>query len=132
MMAEVKELNQAALPSSAALSYLGDAVHSLYVRRLVLESGYTKSADLHAEGQKYVTAAAQAAAFDRIYDHLTEEEKDVARRAHNSRHLQRPKHMTVAEYRKATGFEALLGMLYYRGDEQRIATLMAISLMQKL
>ena len=116
------------LPSSAALAYLGDAVHSLYVRRLVLDSGHTKSADLHAEGQKYVTAAAQAAAFDRIYDHLTEEERDVARRAHNSKHLQRPKHMTVAEYRKATGFEALLGMLYYRGDGDRIAALMSLSL----
>ena len=123
-MTEEKEKKTIDLPSSAALSYLGDAVHSLYVRRVVLESGYTKSADLHIEGQKYVTAAAQAVAFDRIYDHLTEEEKDVARRAHNSRHLQRPKHMTVAEYRKATGLEALLGMLYYTGDEKRIAELM--------
>ena len=127
-MSEEKELNQAALPSSAALSYLGDAVHSLYVRRMVLDCGFSKSADLHEEGQKYVTAAAQAAAYDRIYDHLTEEERDVARRAHNSRHLQRPKHMTVAEYRKATGFEALLGMLYYTGNEARIAELMALSL----
>ena len=127
-MVEETEKNQGPLPSSAALSYLGDAVHSLYVRRLVLDSGYSKSADLHMEGQKYVTAAAQAAAYDRIYDHLTEEERDVARRAHNSRHLQRPKHMTVAEYRKATGFEALLGMLYYVGNEARIAELMALSL----
>ena len=119
-MIEEKEKEREILPSSAALSYLGDAVHSVYVRRLVVDLGYTKSALLHEEGQKYVTASAQAAAFDRIYDHLTEEERDVARRAHNSRHLQRPKHMTVAEYRKATGFEALLGMLYYRGDLARI------------
>ncbi len=123
-----EEKVNAQLPSSAALAYLGDAVHSLYIRRFVLNSGHTKSAALHEEGQKYVTAAAQAAAFDRIYDHLTEEERDVARRAHNSRHLQRPKHMTVAEYRKATGFEALLGMLYYMGNEERIAELMALSL----
>ena len=122
----IKEQGQ--LPSSAALAYLGDAVHSLYVRRLVLDSGYTKSADLHEVGQKYVTAAAQAAAFDRIYDHLTEQERDVARRAHNSRHLQRPKHMTVADYRKATGFEALLGMLFYTGNEERLAHLIALSL----
>lgn len=122
----IKEQGQ--LPSSAALAYLGDAVHSLYVRRLVLDSGYTKSADLHEAGQKYVTAAAQAAAFDRIYDHLTEQERDVARRAHNSRHLQRPKHMTVADYRKATGFEALLGMLFYTGNEERLAHLIALSL----
>ena len=127
-MIEEKENEKTQLPSSAALAYLGDAVHSLYVRRLVLECGHTKSADLHAEGQKYVTASAQAAAFDRIYDHLTEEERAVARRAHNSRHLQRPKHMTVGDYRKATAFEALLGMLCYRGDEARIAELMALSL----
>ena len=73
------------------------------------------------------TAAAQAAAFDRIYDCLTEEERDVARRAHNSRHLQRPKHMSVADYRKATGFEALLGMLFYTGNEERLAQLISLS-----
>ena len=127
-MIEEKEKTKTELPSSAALAYLGDAVHSVYVRRMVLDFGHTKSADLHEAGQKYVTAAAQSAAFDRIYDHLTEEERDVARRAHNSRHLQRPKHMTVADYRKATGFEAVLGMLYYRGNFERIDELMALSL----
>ena len=127
-MIEEKEKETANLPSSAALAYLGDAVHSLYVRRLVLDLGHTKSADLHTAGQRYVTASAQSAAFDRIYDHLTEAERDVARRAHNSRHLQRPKHMTVADYRKATGFEALLGMLYYKGDFERITVLMELSL----
>lgn len=114
--------------SSAALAYLGDAVHALYVRRHVMETGHTKSGALHAEGQKYVTARAQAEAFCRIAPLLTEEETDVARRAHNSSHLQRPKHMSVADYRTATGLEALLGMLYVNGRTERLEELMAVIL----
>ncbi len=116
------------LPSSAALSYLGDAVHSLYVRRAVTAMGHTKSADLHAAGQTYVNAAAQAAAYERILPLLTEKEADVARRAHNSKHLQRPKHMTISEYRRATALEALLGMLFFTGQTARLDELMAVVL----
>ncbi len=116
------------LPSSAALAYLGDAVHSLYVRRMAVSLGLSHSADLHAVGQRYVTAAAQAVAFDRIYDKLTEEEIDVTRRARNSHHLQRPKHMSVSEYRKATGLEALLGMLFYTGRQERLDEIMSMIL----
>ena len=114
------------LPSTAALAYLGDAVYSLYVRRAVLTLGYSHSGNLHAEGQKYVNAAAQAAAYDRIYEILTEEERAVARRAHNSRHLQKPKHMTVGDYRKATALEAVFGMLFYTEQKARLDELFAL------
>jgi 23S rRNA maturation mini-RNase III len=36
------------LPTPAALSYVGDAVHSLYVRRMLVLRGITRSGDLNA------------------------------------------------------------------------------------
>ena len=54
------------LPSVGALSYLGDAVHSLYVRRMLVSSGLSKSSDLNAAALKYVTAEAQSEMYARF------------------------------------------------------------------
>ena len=113
------------LPSSAALAYLGDAVHSLYVRRAVVAGKLSHAGDLHEAGLRYVTAAAQSEAMKRILPLLTEEEQDVARRAHNSHHLRKPKHMSLSDYRRATSLEAVLGMLAYTGRTERLEFLMA-------
>ncbi len=113
------------LPSSAALAYLGDAVHSLYVRRAVVSGKLSHAGDLHEAGLRYVTAAAQAEAMQRILPLLTEEERDVARRAHNSHHLRKPKHMSLTDYRRATALEAILGMLAYTGKTERLDALMS-------
>ncbi len=103
-----------------ALAYLGDARHSLYVREMLVRRGLARSGDLNREAQKYVTAEAQAAMYRRIEYMLLDDERDVFRRAANSSHLNRPKHASVADYRHATGFEAVIGMLHYIGDEERI------------
>ena len=114
----------ASLPSSMALAYLGDARHSLFVREALVRRGLTKSGDLNREAQRYVTAEAQAKMYRRIEPMLTEDERDTFRRAANSSHLNRPKHASLTEYRYATGFEAVLGMLYYIGDEERLLEIM--------
>ena len=110
----------AALPSVQALSFLGDAVHSLYVRRMLIEQGHCKSGDLNVEAQRYVTAEAQANMLRRVKPMLLEDELDVFRRASNSTHLNRPKHARAADYRAASGFEAVLGMLEWIGDRERL------------
>ena len=113
-----------ALPSTQALAYLGDARHALYVRRLLVERGITKSGELNAEALKYVTAEAQANMMRRILPLLAEDEHDVYRRASNSGHLNRPKHASAADYRAATGFEAVVGMLEWIGDSERLTMLL--------
>jgi ribonuclease-3 family protein len=110
----------AKLPSVAALSYIGDAVHSLYVRRMLVTRGLTKSSDLNREALRYVTAEAQAAMYEKIAPLLTEDELDVFRRASNSTHLNRPKHASGRDYRFATGFEAVIGMLEWTGNGERL------------
>ena len=112
------------LPSASALAYLGDAAHSLYVRRMLVERGLSKSGDLNKEALKYVTAERQALMYSAIEELLLDDERDVFRRASNSTHINRPKHASGKDYRTATGFEAVLGMLYWIGDEERLKMLL--------
>ena len=114
----------AQLPSVMALAYLGDARHSLYVRRKLVGEGISKSGELNRRALEYITAEAQAAAYRKIEGGLTEDELAVARRASNSPHLNKPKRASVRDYRHATAFEAVLGMLTWLGDEERIEELL--------
>lgn len=118
------KINGARLPTVAALSYLGDARHSLYVRRILVERGISKSGELNQAALTYVTCEAQAKMYEKIKDELTEAEADVFRRASNSTHLNRPKHASGKDYRLATGFEAVIGMLAWLKDEERLEYLL--------
>ena len=112
------------LPSVAALAYLGDSRHALYVRRMLVAQGICKSGELNEASLKYVTAEAQAEMMRRIENMLLDDERDVYRRAVNSGHLNKPKHAKAADYRAATGFEAVIGMLEWIGDNERLAELL--------
>jgi ribonuclease-3 family protein len=110
--------------SSAQLAYLGDAVLEVLVRRqLVLNNAPHPS----ETALSYVTAAAQSDALERILPHLTEEEEAIYRRARNSVHANVPKRATVAQYRRATGFEALFAYLHLMGDTDRMECLFRLA-----
>ena len=108
------------LPTPLALAYLGDARHSLYVRRMLVERGLAKPGDLNREALKYVTAEAQARMYERVEHLLLDDERDMFRRASNSTHLNKPKSASGKDYRTATGFEAIIGMLEWIGDTDRL------------
>lgn len=114
----------ASLPTTAALAYLGDARHGLYVRRMLVARGICKSGELNEASLKYVTAEAQADMMRRIEPLLLDDERDLYKRAANSGHLNRPRHASAADYRAATGFEAVIGMLEWIGDTERLALLL--------
>lgn len=115
------------LPTVSALAYLGDAAHSLCIRRMLLEKGISRSKELNAFALEYVTAERQAEAFLRIEPFLSDEERDLFKRAFNSTHLNKPKHVSHKDYRTATGFEAILGMHSWLGNEERISELVKIA-----
>ena len=117
----------ASLPTPAALAYLGDARHGLYVRRMLVERGICKSGELNNASLAYVTAEAQAKMMRKIEHLLLEDERDVYKRAANSGHLNRPKHASAADYRAATGFEAVIGMLEWIGDTERLEMLLRVA-----
>ena len=72
----------------------------------------SKPHKLHIETIKYVKAKSQAKILEKIYDKLTEEEKDIVRRGRNAENHHLPKNANVQEYRYATAFEGLIGYLY--------------------
>lgn len=114
------------MPGSLELAYLGDAVFEFYVREsLVRKGGRMKT--LHRAAVDKVCAHAQAGHLEKIAPLLTEEEEAVVRRARNAKQTP-PRNADRAEYHLATGFEALIGYLYYNGRGQRLNQLMTIVL----
>lgn len=109
--------------STAALAYLGDCVIELCVREHLVKSGLASSAELNKRALDFVRAAEQAEAMKNVLPLLSEEESAVFHRGRNIGHTSTPKSATVAQYRAATGMEALFGYLHLLGRAERIAEL---------
>lgn len=116
---------QANLMNPVVLAYLGDAVHSLYVREKLAFSSDAKSGVLNKKEALIVCAPAQAKAVSLILPLLTKEEESIYRRAKNSKKPSKAKNSTPADYSKSTGFEAVIGYLYITGQIQRVNELLA-------
>ncbi len=109
------------------LAYIGDSVQMLYARcRTAIESG-CKAGVLHKAVSQEVKAHSQAVAAERVLPYLTEEEEGVYRRAKNSHTNNIAKNATSYDYRKASGFEALIGYLYVSGQNVRLKEIFAIA-----
>lgn len=109
--------------SPLTLAYLGDGVYDLIIRSLVAARGNTKVSKLHRRTSGLVKAHTQAAMAEALKPYLTEEEADIYRRGRNAKSFSTAKNATVADYRKATGFEALMGWLYLRDEFPRMVEL---------
>ncbi len=118
--------------STAALAYLGDVVIELLVREHLVKRGISSSAKLNKRALDFVRAPMQAEAMKKLLPHLSEEEDAVFHRGRNIGHTNTPKSSTVAEYRAATGMEALFGYLHLAGREERARELFAIAYAEKL
>lgn len=112
--------------SALALAHIGDAIFELMVRTELCKSGLSVNGNLHRATVARVCAPAQAAFVDKILPHLTEDEAAFYRRGRNAHVRAIPKNATQSQYNKATGLEALFGMLYLSGQKERIFELYAI------
>ena len=111
--------------SALGYAYLGDAVYERYVREYIMESrGNMPVEKYHVIATCFVCAAAQAKAIETLMETLSEEEEGVYRRGRNAKAHAAPKSSSPGEYRKATGFEALIGYLSINGREERVKELM--------
>lgn len=106
--------------STAALAYLGDCVLEMCVRERLVKQGRSTSASLNKAALGYVCAPKQALAMKNILPLLTDEENAVFHRGRNIGHTNTPRSATVAEYRAATGMEALFGYLQLAERRARI------------
>ena len=110
------------------MAYVGDTVHDLYVRSMLLSRGMAVG-KMHRQAVRMVSAGAQARMLERIEPELTQEEADIARRGRNSqaKHAA-PRHADPADYAHATALEARWGYLYLSGQTQRLDELMKLAL----
>ncbi|MBR2240944.1 MAG: Mini-ribonuclease 3 [Clostridia bacterium] len=101
-------------------AYVGDAVYELYIRTNLVNNTKLKPHKLHIESIKYVKAKAQAEILKRIESDLTDEEKDIVRRARNAENHHLPKNADPADYMYSTAFEGLIGFLYLTKRDERL------------
>ncbi len=114
---------QARMLNPLQLAYIGDTVWDLLIRSRLIYQGRNVR-NMHKDAVACVNAQAQAAAMQRIEAMLTDGEADVFRRGRNAHaHHAAPKNQDVADYRAATGLEALIGYLYLTGQEERLLQL---------
>jgi ribonuclease-3 family protein len=102
------------------LAFIGDAVQSLYARTRISLTSSSKTGILHKEVTKVVKAVAQAQVAESLLPLFDEVEADVFRRARNCHIQTSAKHADRSEYRRASGFEAVLGYLYITGNNERL------------
>lgn len=109
--------------STAALAFIGDAVYSLMVRERLCCNHRLPADSLHKRAVEMVRCGAQAGAIAAAMETLTDEEKAVFTRGRNAHSSHIPKGAAVADYRAATGLEALFGYLYLSGRTERLREL---------
>ena len=109
--------------SPLTLAYIGDGIYELVIRSVVVEGANRSANDLHKKTTRYVKAPAQSAMIEALLPELTEEEEAVYRRGRNAKSYTTAKNASVADYRRATGFEALMGYLYLTGQTDRMLEL---------
>ncbi len=108
------------------LSFMGDAVYSLLVRERLCLIGKSRSNDLHTSSAKLVKASAQANAYLKIKDILTEKETSIYKKGRNAHNNHTPKNASEGDYHSATGIETLFGYLYLTKQNERIYQLFDI------
>ena len=109
--------------SPLTLAYIGDGIYELVIRSIVVERANRSANDLHKKTTRYVKAPAQSAMIEALLPELTEDEEAVYRRGRNAKSYTTAKNASVADYRRATGFEAMMGYLYLKEDFCRIVEL---------
>ena len=116
------------LLSPLTWAYVGDCVYELYIRTNLVNKTNLKPHKLHIETIQYVKAKSQANLLKGIYDHLTEDEKDIVRRGRNAQNHHLPKNANVQEYSYATAFEALIGYLYLTKKWKRLKKILDLAI----
>ena len=108
--------------SPLVLAYLGDAIYEVYIRNYLINQGICKVNDLQKASVNYVSAKAQSNWLEQMLkaQFLTDEELWIIKRARNHKSHGSPKNTDIVTYKRATGFEALIGYLQLTGNNKRI------------
>lgn len=114
--------------SPLSLAYIGDSIYDLLIRTMVMSEGNMPVQRLHKKSSQLVKAQSQSAMMEKIMPHLSEEEVHIFKRGRNAKPHTIAKNASFNDYRRATGFEAVMGYLYLEGNIHRIVDLIKIGL----
>lgn len=98
--------------SPLAMAYIGDGVYELIIRTVIITKHNATLDKMHKMASRYVKAVTQSEIINLIKEELSENEQSIFKRGRNAKSASMAKNATMAEYRAATGFEALIGYLY--------------------
>ena len=114
--------------SPLALAYIGDDAYDLVVRTFLLNQGNMQVNKINKRANSIVKAETQSKMVGIIEPSLTDEELAVYKRGRNAKSATTAKNASVNDYRRATGFEALMGFLYLSERFERMISLIRMSL----
>ncbi len=113
------------------LAYIGDAVYELVVRTVVTARHDVSVNRLNKRCADLVKAVTQSKMAETLKPYFTEKEAEIYRRGRNAHSPTTPKNAPVTDYRRATGFEAVMGYLYLNGETDRMMELVEIALLEE-
>ncbi len=122
---DIKEVDMRTY-SPLTLAYIGDGIYDIIIRSIVVDRANTSANRLHKHTSSMVKAETQARMIELLEEHLSQEEADIYRRGRNAKSYTTAKNASVADYRKATGFEAVMGYLYLKDDIKRAIELVKL------
>ena len=113
--------------SPLILAYIGDCLYDLAVREYVVSNFPGVVNAVNQKKTIFVCAHAQSEIMGFLIGQgvLTDEEVSVYRRGRNQKSATHSKNSSIQEYRRATGFEALIGYLYLTEQYERMIDLEA-------
>ena len=114
--------------SPLVLAYVGDGVYDVMVRLKVVNGGNVQVNKLHKHSSRLVCAGAQSKMIGLLEAELTEEELAVFKRGRNAHSVTSAKNASVIDYRRATGFEALVGWPFLTEQFERLTKLISLGL----
>lgn len=106
--------------SPLTLAFVGDGVFDLMVRERLVCNANAPVGSLNSQKVEVVCCKSQSDIMEKLMPLLTEEELAIYKRGRNARTSHTPKNATNSQYHSATGFEALCGYLYLKGEIDRL------------
>ena len=119
----LKEISPAQL-SPLVLAYIGDSIFDLVIKTYLLDTkGNMQVNKLNRFASNIVKAQSQSEMIGIIEPLLSPAEEAVYKRGRNAKSYTSAKNASISDYRRATGFEALMGYLYLEGEYERMIQL---------
>ena len=91
--------------SPLTLAYIGDGIYEIVIRTMIVDEANRQVNKIHKAAD------------------LTEDESRVYKRGRNAKAITRAKNASMGDYRRATGFEAVMGYLYLTEQSERMMEL---------